>query len=212
MTSPELHCRDFPAELHVRRGDDGEHYAEGLAVPYGVPADIIEIRGGVPISYREQFTVGAFARAMRAPSRVVLAYGHSEGFGDRLGVVVDLTEDPAGLRMRARLDRSRAEQAMDALTSSHSALSVAFASIVPRHGTEEAGQLVTRRSVHLAHIGAVPQGAYDTARLTSVREGNKPDPDPTAAEVAAQEEQQRQRELREWVDQVAAENPWANLR
>jgi len=65
--------------------------------------------------------------------------------------------------------------------------------------------------VHLDHIGAVSQGAYDGARLTSVREG-QPDPDPTEAEKAAQELEERQRELREWVDRELAENPWANLR
>ena len=206
----ELYRRDFPAELKIRKGDDGAHYAEGLAVPFGVPASIIEIRDGVPINYREQFAAGAFTRALRAPNRVPLVYGHSDGFGDRLGFAVDLSESAAGLVMRARLDPSRAEQAIDALTSSHSSLSVAFAPIIPKAGSEEPGSLVTRRSVHLAHIAAVPQGAYASAQLTSVREA--PPEQPTEAEIAAQEEAQKRRELLEWVEQVATEDPWANLR
>jgi len=180
-----LHHREFTAgDLRIRQAEDGHHYAEGLAVPFNTPADIIEIRGAEPIRYREQFAPGAFARALRAPSRVVLTYGHSETFGDRLGHVVALVEDPAvGLRMRAKLDPSRAEQAIDALTSSHGALSVAFASIVPRAGLEQPGTLVTRKAVHLAHIGCVVQGAYDAATLTSVRSDGTP-PDPTPAELA----------------------------
>jgi HK97 family phage prohead protease len=207
----ELYRRDFPAELLVRRGDDGEHYAEGLCVPYGVATDITEVRDGVPIRYREQFAAGAFARAMRAPHRVTLAYGHSNSFGDRLGFVTELTEDSVGLRMKVKLDRSRAEQALDALSSSHSALSVAFAPIVPRYGTEEPGQLVIRTSVHLDHIAAVTQGAYDLARLTSVRGDNDPDPDPTPAEIAAAEEEQKRRELAAWLETLN-EDPWAGLR
>ena len=209
----ELYHRDFPAELHVRKCDDGFHYAEGLAVPYGVPADIIEIRGGEPIEYREQFSKGAFARALRAPMRVTFAYGHSSGFGDRLGHVVDLADTAAGLVMRAKLDPSRADQAMEALSSSHSSLSIGFASIVPRHGTEEPNSLIVRKSVHLDHIAAVPAGAYQTAQLTSVRSDPVPKgSDPTEAEIAAQEDAQKRRELLEWVEQVVAEDPWAHLR
>jgi HK97 family phage prohead protease len=148
---------------------------------------------------------------MRAPNRVTLAYGHSNSFGDRLGVVTDLSEDAVGLRMRVKLDRSRAEQALDALSSSHSALSVAFAPIVPRYGTERPGELVTRTSVHLDHIAAVTQGAYDLARLTSVRGDTDLDPDPTPAEVAAAEEEQKRRELAAWVDELT-DDPWAALR
>ena len=203
--------RDFPAELHIR-SEGGLHFAEGLAVPYLTPASILEMRGDGPISYREQFAPGAFARALREPTRVALVYGHSEGFGDRLGHVAEFTDTPAGLMMRAKLDPSRAEQAIDALTSSHSSLSVAFATIVPKHGTELPGQLITRRSVHLAHIAAVPEGAYPTAQLTSVREGgNKPDDsEQTDAELEAQAEAQQRRELAEWVEKL--DNPWSELR
>jgi HK97 family phage prohead protease len=208
MTDHLLH-REFPAELQVRQASDGNRYAEGLCVPYNTPADIIEIREEGPITYREQFAPGAFTRAMRAPNRITLVYGHSDGFGDRLGHLVNLEETPAGLVMRARLDPSRAEQAMDALTSSHSALSVAFASIVPRGGSEQAGSLVTRRSVHLAHIAAVPEGAYSDARLTSVR-SEEVDLEPTDAELDEQQEAQRRRELAQWAATV--ENPWAHLR
>lgn len=202
----ELYRRDFPAELQVRRGDDGEHFAEGLCVPYNTSADIVEIRDGAPIRYREQFVPGAFARAMRAPSRVTLAYGHSTGFGDRLGYVVEFTEDAVGLRMRAKLDRSRAEAAIDALSSSHSALSVAFATIVPRPGTEEPGTLVVREAVHLDHIGCVPAGAYGAAALTSVRA------DPTPAEREALEQERLCRELLEWAASLSTDDPWAHLR
>lgn len=206
----ELYLRDFPAEMHIR-SEGGVHFAEGLAVPYLVPTEILELRAGGPISYREQFAPGAFARALREPNRVALVYGHSEGFGDRLGHVAEFTDTPAGLMMRAKLDPSRAEQAIDALTSSHSALSVAFATIVPKHGSEQPGQLITRRSVHLAHIAAVPEGAYPAAVLTSVREGQPPEgDDPTQAEIEAQEQAEKRRELAEWVEQL--DDPWASLR
>jgi HK97 family phage prohead protease len=148
---------------------------------------------------------------VRAPNRITLVYGHSEGFGDRLGHLVELADTPAGLRMRARLDPSRAEQAMDALTSSHSALSIGFASIVPKAGTEEPGSLVVRRAVHLAHVAAVTAGAYDDARLTLVRADDTP-PEPTAAELAAAEQERQRAELAAWVDQLATNDPWSALR
>jgi HK97 family phage prohead protease len=212
MTAAQLHYREFaPDDLQVRRADDGFHYAEGLAVPYLAPTDIVEIRDGEPIAYREQFARGAFDRAVRAPNRVTLVYGHSDSFPDRLGYMTELTDTPAGLRMRARLDPSRAEQAVDALTNSHSALSIGFASIVPRAGTEESGTLVTRRAAHLAHIAAVTAGAYAGAQLTLVRADETP-PEPTPAELAAADQERQRRELAEWAASLAESNPWADLR
>src|SRR4029077_2199969 len=105
------------------------------------------------------------------------------------------------------LDESTAAKARDALTTSHSGLSISFLSLLPKAFTERAGSLVTRAAAHLQHVAAVATPAYAGAGVTSIREGD-PDEEPSAAELddlAAQEEQRRQFE---WIDELTAADPW----
>jgi HK97 family phage prohead protease len=181
----ELQVREFATEMHFRQDAEGHHIAEGLVVPYGAEAPIIEVREDGPVRYREMFTPGAFERAQRVPHRVTLAYGHSESLADRLGYATDLRDTAAGLWAAFRIDRSRWDVAQEALTSSHTAFSVGFVSISPRPFTEREGELVVRKAVHLSHVAAVPQGAYAAALVSSVRGAFLDDvEEPSAVEVA----------------------------
>lgn len=178
----ELLHRTFTAELEL--GDDGRT-VEGLAVPFGEVAEVADIGPRGVVRYREQFVPGAFDRAVRVPHRVTYVYGHSDAFGDRLGVGHTFTQRDDGLHVSIRLDASRAEQARDAITSSHGALSIGFVSRNPKPYTEREGELITRRAVHLVHIAAVPKGAYAGAVVGSVRE---------EAELEMDEEERAERE------------------
>ena len=194
MLTGELHTRSFPLDLEVRDTTDGVSVV-GLVVPYGQPADIIEVRDGRPIRYREQFVPGAFDRAMRVPHRVALMYGHTDAFDQRLGYAVRFEDSQEGLLATFRLDRSRADHARDVLSSSHASLSVGFLSLVPRPLTEREGQLVTRESVHLGHVAAVEEPAYAGARVLAVRAADVDEGEPTANEAAHALRQTRQAEL-----------------
>lgn len=196
MSTRELH---IPPDSLQFREEGTKMFVEGLIVPYMKPADITEMRPDGPISYREQFAPGAFERASRAPYRVTFVYGHSDSLSERLGSGDTFADSAEGLIGTFRLDRSRAEQARDVLESSHGSLSVGFVSIYPKPWTEREGDLITRRSVHLGHVAAVPVGAYADARVLAMR-GTEDDPEPTENERAEAERLAEEAELLEWVD------------
>ena len=204
----EVHHRAI--DLNLREADDDRGIVEGLVVPYGVEAPITELRQSGPVSYREIFRAGAFARAARAPSRVTLVYGHSDSRPDRLGFGLQFTDTAEGLHGRFRLDPSTAEHARDILLSgSHAGLSVGFVSLVPKAYTERAGALVERRSVHLIHVAAVPEGAYAGAGVTVVRSSGMLTGEPTPAEVEADARAVEDRELLDFFAQ--ARDRWSSI-
>lgn len=210
MTGPLYYARALPAELEI---DETAGTAEGLLVPWDEPTDIIERRGDGLVSYRELFRSGSCDRALRAPGRLTLTYGHSDAFTDRLGVATVLEDRKEGLWGRFSFDASKREAARDAVTSSHQALSITFMSVVPKAFTEREGSLVERRSVILQSVAAVPEGAYSGARLLAVRNLAGELDQETEADVAAREEAQRRAAILAEVDAlVAAGERWAQLR
>jgi hypothetical protein len=207
MTGPLYYARTIPVDLQI---DDDAGTAEGILVPWDVETAIVERRGDGLVHYVEAFRRGSCDRACRAPGRLPITYGHSDAFGDRLGVATHLEDREDGLWGRFRFDDSKRDAARDAVSSSHRALSIAFASIVPKAFTEREGSLVERRSVILQHVAAVPEGAYSDARLLVVRNLSDEFGEPTAADLAARAElDERARVLAE-VDQLrAAGERWA---
>jgi HK97 family phage prohead protease len=189
----EVQSRSMPLEFELRDTSEGLTMT-GLVVPWMQPID----PGDRPFAYREQFARGSFDRAIRAPIRVPLMYGHTDSFDGRLGFAAQFRDSAEGLIGDFRLDRSRAEHARDVLESSHRCLSVGFVSIVPRAQTERAGELVTRMSVHLAHVAACEEGAYPAAGVLTVR-GADLGGDPTVNEVAYAERMAQQKELLDWL-------------
>jgi len=188
MTGPLYYARTIPTDLDV---DDDAGTAEGILVPWDVETPIIERRGDALVRYAEVFRRGSCDRALRAPGRLPFTYGHSDAFGDRLGVATHLEDRDEGLWGRFRFDTSKRDAARDAVVSSHSALSIAFASVVPKAFTERDGTLVERRSVILQHVAAVPEGAYSDARLLVVRDLSAELVDETEADIRAREEAER---------------------
>jgi len=200
----QMSRREFilPPDSLSFREEGQRSYVEGLIVPYMKPAEITEIRPDGMLHFREQFAPGSFERAVRAPQRVTFVYGHSDSLAERLGAGETFHDSEEGLIGVFRLDRFRAEQARDVIETSHGSLSAGFISLFPTAWTEREGELVTRRSVHLGHVAAVPQGAYPDARVLAMRADT--DDEPTPAEVAEQERQEREAELLAWVDEAVA--------
>lgn len=203
------YSRSLPADLDV---DEDEGTCEGILVPWDTPTPIVERRGDGLVRYDEVFRRGACDRALRAPGRLTLTYGHSDLFPDRLGVATHLEDRDAGLWGRFRFDRSKVEQARDAVTSSHNGLSIDFGSVVPKPLTERDGSLVERRSVVLFSVAAVTHPAYATAGLTIVRSLDDVDLDETAADVAARAELDARAELLRSVHEaIEAGQRWAGI-
>jgi HK97 family phage prohead protease len=216
MTIPQLTFRSFD-NTNLRVAPDGDGLTvEGLVIPYGVTIEAVDLRESGVLRYFETFAPGSNGRAVRAPNRTILTYGHDESFPARLGVGATFQERDDGLWGSFRLDRSRADQAIDALTSSHINLSAGFLSLYPRAGTEQPGEKVLRRAVVLRHVAAVPVGQYAEARITAFRELDvdaELADDPTAAEVDAKRSADEALELVAWVDgeatRQAAWDAWA---
>jgi phage head maturation protease len=209
-TGQLFYARALPAELEI---DDSAGTAEGILVPWDQPTPIVERRGDGLVRYEELFRAGSCDRALRAPGRLTLTYGHSDAFTDRLGVATTLEDRKEGLWGRFAFDRSKMDAARDAVTSSHQALSVTFLSVVPKAFTEREGSLVERRSVILQSVAAVPEGAYSGARLLAVRNLADELDQETAADIAAREEAHHRAAILAEVEQLAAAGQrWAGLR
>jgi len=191
----------LPADCLSIREEGQRSFVEGLVVPYWTVTEVVERRPNGLIQFREQFAPGSFERAMRAPHRVTFVYGHSDSLAERLGSGESFRESEEGLIATFKLDRSKTEQARDVIETSHGSLSAGFISLFPQHWTEREGELVTRRSVHLGHVAAVPAGAYPDARVLAMR--GDIDGEPTEAEKAEAERIDREKELLDWVEQAA---------
>lgn len=197
---------------------DAEHgTADALLVPYDRPTPIVEMQPGRGrVRYTEVFRKGAFERAMRAGAgRIPFVYNHSESFGDRMGVLTRFWETDEGLHGSLRFDASKLGAVEDAVTSSHSGISIAFVSVVPRAFTERENSTVERRSVILEHVAAVNTPAYADARVLAVRNlaEELAETGDTAADVTARENDERVAALlREAHELIEAGNRWASFR
>jgi hypothetical protein len=211
MSGPLYYARALPAELEV---DEDAGTAEGILVPWDQPTPIVERRGEGLVRYEEVFRTASCDRALRAPGRLTLTYGHSDSFTDRLGVATHLEDRKGqGLWGRFAFDRSKVEAARDAVTSSHQALSITFISVVPKPFSERNGSLVERRSVILQSVAAVPQGAYPGAQLLAVRNlADELDAETDADKAAQDEINRRAAILAEAAELMAAGERWASLR
>jgi len=207
---PKWYARALPADLEV---DADEGTAEGILVPWNSPTPIVERRGAELVRYTEEFARRSFDRALRAPGRIPLTYGHSSAFGDRLGVFTHLEDREIGLWGRIKFDPSKSAAARDAVSSSHQNLSVGFLSMVPKAFSERDGSHVVRRSAILDHVAAVTEGAYPGAGLLVVRNLSDEELEETDADrEAAAELAERERVLAEALALVEAGKRWEPFR
>jgi len=174
-------------QLELKR--DG--IVEGLIVPWMSPSDVVEDVPGVGVvQYREQFARGAFARAEKAPNRVLLTFTHDESFPNVMGYGRAYRDSAEGAILEWKLYEATRDKAEDVLRESHTGLSVTFRSIRPLYGqTEREGALVTREAVHLSSVAATDRPVYAEARVLALRAQQE--------ELQAQQEAERERIARQ---------------
>lgn len=141
------------------------------AVPYNTPTSI----GGDII---EEFKQGAFARAAKAPDRLLV---HRDHGGPVVGRGITLEDREDGPWIRARLSRTSEAKDMllDIADGIASDISIEFMPM-PRFMDIEArsdGKLyVSHRRAHLLGYAIVPEGAYaDKAFIASMRDDDADD-------------------------------------
>jgi uncharacterized protein len=146
------------SDLEIRsvelRADADEGTVEGIAVPWMTPTSI----GG---QYNEQFERGSIPTDGDAPK---LFWNHAEP----IGRVIESEDRAEGHWIKARISDTAAGR--DARTLMRDGVvdkfSVGFRPVSHR---EEDDGTITRTSVHLAEVSAVPFPAYQGAQISNVR-------------------------------------------
>jgi hypothetical protein len=165
----------------------------GRCVPYDVAATVADTPGGP--TYRELFRHGAFTRAARAPSRVMLVYGHRDSLGDLIGPAVELTERDDGLYGAFRAAHGPiGDHALDLVRSG--ALGGLSVAIVPnpRTGSRQLQDgTIERTKVRLAHVALVSEPAYADALVTGTRAADEGAPSERLAGILARTDELRAR-------------------
>lgn len=162
MTENEILRRSFPAELEAGDG----RTLEGLAVPYGVPAEVQDRDR----RYRESFEAGAFQRATRAANRLELLVEHrDDGPIDAVGVGLAFEERTEGLWGSWRIyDGAIGDHVLERVKGGAlRGLSVGFRPLGPGRRTED-GTLV-RTACHLDEVSLTRSPAYAKALVASLR-------------------------------------------
>lgn len=151
---------------HVELRRDG--VVEGLMVPWGVPADIVELHQGQLVQYREEFARGAFGDPGEAFRRVGLHFTHSEVMGNVMGYGVAYHDSAEGAVGQWQLYKADREKAEELLTTTHTGLSV---TAYPQHqdGDPLAGGTVVRTRALLKYVAATDDPAYTDARVLVLR-------------------------------------------
>ncbi len=163
--SEEVLVRTFP--LRLERTGDGRTL-EGCCVPYGEASKVTD--DGVN-TYYEVFEPGAFARNLKAASRIELRYEHGDNMLDIVGRALELTEEASGLYGSFRVfDGHVGDHALTLVEEGVlPGLSVGF--IPKRRGGERrtAEGTIVRDLCHLHEVSLCRQPAYDRAVVTSIR-------------------------------------------
>ena len=154
--------------------DDGRTL-DGLIVPYGEVADIVEVDdAGDVIRYREQFLPDSLAnmsqgfkarsgKGMRCP----LVLDHNETMETTVGFATMIESRDDGAYGTFRLyDDANIIKIRSMLQESHTGLSVKFRDI---REPKLIDGVVSRVQVFIAHVAATPAPAYANAAIGSIR-------------------------------------------
>jgi HK97 family phage prohead protease len=164
----------YPAELHLRDGDDGRTI-EGPLLPYGVEARVMD-RGRMVV---EVFERGALADA--DPARVPLTATHPRDAGTLpIGVTVELRDDADALHGAWHVSATALGDEVLALARDGVplGLSVGFMEVPGGSRWSPDRRRVTRTRATLDHVAVVRVPAYVGAGVVGVREGSRVRPTP----------------------------------
>lgn len=141
------------------RSEDGRHYIEGIAVPWGERTD----RVAVP----EVFERGAFADLVSSGAKVKLTAKDHENANWPVGYSTAIEDRDAGLWMRFKMNNT--PQGRDAhenaLEEVYGGLSIGF---IARSDAMRGGVRHVM-SARLDHVSLVREPAYEGARVLQVR-------------------------------------------
>lgn len=152
MTTTTLEHRSFT----VRAADTEARTVEGIAVPYGVPADIAGI-------YSE--TIERDAVEVPDTGKVMLYWRH----GEPIGLIIEHRHEADGWHITAQIsETARGDEAYTLLRDGViTEFSIGFEPVEHR---EDADGNITRTRVLVREVSLVPLGAYgNDARVTNVR-------------------------------------------
>ena len=167
MTETEILRRSFPADVEAAEG----RTLEGLAVPYGVPAEVEDFGR----RYREVFEPGSFQRATRAANRLELLVEHRDDSLGVAGIGVSMEERDDGLHGAWRVyDGALGDLTLERVKAGAlHGLSVGFRPLGPGRRLED-GTLV-RTACHLEEVSLTRSPAYAKALVTAVRSAPSPE-------------------------------------
>jgi HK97 family phage prohead protease len=179
-------------------------------VPYGKPAQVVEITDKGVVRYTEEFARGAFDfqvkhREARAVAGRVRLLDEHEGGSGKLGAARALAERDDGLYGEFMVFASRAHDVEQLLDGGQVGVSIGFhptsKPLVRNDGT------FVRTSAFLHHVALVPEGAYPGAEVLSFRDAEMVEADAAEAARLVEEEAARARqELADWLAREKARN------
>jgi HK97 family phage prohead protease len=162
----QLLIRRFDAQFETP--GDGRNII-GRCVPYDVPARVTDHPGQTP--YVEVYRHGAFARALKAPNRVLLNYEHGEGLGNIVGHAEALDERPDGLYANFRvLDGPQGDTGL-ALVRNRSVEGLSVGIVPDRRLTRTLTDGTVERTgvARLVHVALTSVPSFATAAVLGVR-------------------------------------------
>jgi HK97 family phage prohead protease len=151
------------------RADTTGRTIYGLAVPYGVPAEVNDGFG----PYREQFAPGAFTRSINERGAKVKLFTQHETRKLPIGRAAELSERADGLHVAFSVARTRdGDEALELVSSGVvDGFSIGFAPVRERR---ESDRTVTRLEASLREVSLVHSPAYADALVGGVRSASAP--------------------------------------
>jgi HK97 family phage prohead protease len=171
----EILIRRFAADFAT--AEDGRNII-GRCVPYDVAAKVTDRPGQAP--YVEVYRHGAFARAVKAPHRVLLNYEHGEGLGNIIGHAEQLDERPDGLWASFRaLDGPQGDTGL-ALVRNKSATGLSVGIVPDRRLTRTLSDGTVERMgvARLVHVALTSVPSFASAGVVDVRSSDVDEPEP----------------------------------
>lgn len=149
----------------IEMGTDGRNL-EILCAPFNQPTQVADAPDYTP--YMEEFLLGAFEGATRAPNRVLLDFEHQRAMNGVLGHGAELEERADALYGRFRITEHPDGDKALALIRDH-VLTGASVMFKPLRSLRTPAGVVQRAKVHLDRVSLCRMGAYQEAKVLAVR-------------------------------------------
>jgi hypothetical protein len=172
---PQIHVRSLVTDWTVGDGQT----VTGRIFPFAERSHIVEVVDGEVLEYDEEFLPGCTTRMRQAAQRrgnwgwLHFTMDHRQGFDGHVGCATALEESEDGAHATFHLyDGVELPKVRDMLATSHNGMSVEFIDVAT---PIVEGDLHQRRQVHVRAVTATPIPAYDSARVLSIRKGERDD-------------------------------------